>query len=199
MPSAQWAEEEGSMTNLEGRVIRRRQACDPPAGVWDDVAVICELARWLGNGRHFEYDSVEEIFEESGQASAGGPADYSGISHAQIEANDGLFWPCPDPEHPGTPRMFTAGFPRPAGGRGCSPCATRNPTIRRMPNIPCSSPPGATLPNTNRATKRDASPNWRRSLPNRWRKCIPPRPGAVDSLTATPSAQAPAGAKPNSD
>ena len=115
LPSAQWAEEEGTMTNLEGRVIRRRKACDPPAGVRDDIVVICELARRLGRGRHFEYGSVEAIFEELGSASAGGPADYSGIAYAKIEANDGVFWPCPDEAHPGTPRMFTDGFPTPSG------------------------------------------------------------------------------------
>ena len=64
LPSAQWAEEEGTMTNLEGRVIRRRQACEPPDGVRDDAAVICELAGRLGKGTHFTYGSVEEIFEE---------------------------------------------------------------------------------------------------------------------------------------
>ena len=115
LPSAQWAEEEGTMTNLEGRVIRRRKVCEPPAGVMDDVAVICELARRLGSGRHFEYDSAEEIFEELGRASAGGPADYSGVTYARIDANDGVYWPCPDEASPGTPRMFTEGFPTVSG------------------------------------------------------------------------------------
>ena len=32
LPTAQWAEEEGTMTNLEGRVLRRRRALPPPAG-----------------------------------------------------------------------------------------------------------------------------------------------------------------------
>ncbi len=37
LPTAQWAEEEGTMTNLEGRVIRRRRALPPPDGVLDDL------------------------------------------------------------------------------------------------------------------------------------------------------------------
>ena len=115
LPSAQWAEEEGTMTNLEGRVIRRRKACDPPNGVRDDIAVICDLASRLGAGSRFEYGSVEEIFNELGRASAGGPADYSGISYARIDANDGVFWPCPQVGHPGTPRLFADGFPTPSG------------------------------------------------------------------------------------
>ncbi len=127
LPSAQWAEEEGTMTNLEGRVIRRRRACDPPAGVWDDVAVICELARRLGQGRYFQYGNAKEIFEELGRASSGGPADYSGISYAKIAANDGVFWPCPEPDHPGTPRMFAAGFPTASGRARMFPVRHREP------------------------------------------------------------------------
>lgn len=127
LPSAQWAEEEGTMTNLEGRVIRRRQASEPPAGVRDDVAVICQLARRLGKGRHFEYPGVEEIFQELGRASAGGPADYSGITYGKIEANDGVFWPCPDPDHPGTPRLFADGFPTASGRARMFPVRHQEP------------------------------------------------------------------------
>ena len=111
LPAAQWAEEEGTMTNLEGRVIRRRRVTPPPAGVRDDVAVICDLAERLGEGGHFSYGGSEEIFNELGRASAGGPADYAGITYAKIDANDGVFWPCPDDERSGTPRMFMDGFP----------------------------------------------------------------------------------------
>ena len=110
LPSAQWAEEDGTMTNLEGRVIMRKWAFEPPDGIRDDMQVICELAERLGKGEYFSYGSTEEVFKELGRASAGGPADYSGISYAKIEANDGVFWPCPDEGHAGTPRMFTQGF-----------------------------------------------------------------------------------------
>ncbi len=115
LPSAQWAEEEGTMTNLEGRVIRRRRAFAPPAGVQDDVTTICKLAWLLGKGSHFDYADTAEIFAELGRASSGGPADYSGITYDKIETNSGVFWPCPGPDHPGTPRMFTDGFPTASG------------------------------------------------------------------------------------
>src|SRR5207249_4396650 len=49
------------------------------------------------------------------RASAGGPADYSGITYARIDAEDGVFWPCPGPDHPGTPHLFTDRFPTPSG------------------------------------------------------------------------------------
>ena len=115
LPSAQWAEEEGTMTNLEGRVIRRRQATLMPAGVRDDVVVICELAQRLGKGEYFDYDGKADIFDELGRASAGGPADYSGITYDRIDAEAGVFWPCPGVGHTGTPRMFTDGFPTATG------------------------------------------------------------------------------------
>lgn len=127
LPSAQWAEEEGTMTNLEGRVILRRRACDPPRKVRDDIAVLCDLAQRLGAGRHFDYRNVEDIFDELGRASAGGPADYSGISYARIDASDGVFWPCPAPDHPGTPRLFTDGFPTPNGRARMFPVRHESP------------------------------------------------------------------------
>ena len=111
LPAAQWAEESGTMTNLEGRVIRRRRVFAPPDGVRDDIAVICELAQRLGRGEHFRYADPAAIFDELGRASAGGVADYAGISYARIDANAGVFWPCPDAAHPGTPRLFVDSFP----------------------------------------------------------------------------------------
>ena len=119
-PTAQWAEEEGTMTNLEGRVIRRRQALRPPEGVHDDLYLLHGLATRLGRGKHFSTDP-RTVFAELGRASAGGIADYSGISYQRIDAEQGVFWPCPDTtadggdEHPGTPRLFGDGFPTPDG------------------------------------------------------------------------------------
>jgi assimilatory nitrate reductase catalytic subunit len=54
-------------------------------------------------------------FDELRRASAGGVADYSGISYERIEAEDGVFWPCPGSGHPGTPRMFLDRFATPDG------------------------------------------------------------------------------------
>ncbi|PAU47796.1 nitrite reductase [Streptomyces albireticuli] len=114
LPSAQWAEETGTLTNLEGRVLLRRRAVDAPPGVRDDLAVLSGLAGRLGVPKGFPADP-EEVFEELRRASAGGPADYAGISYARIGAEDGVFWPCPDEAHPGTPRMFLDRFATPDG------------------------------------------------------------------------------------
>ena len=114
LPVTQWAEEEGTMTNLEGRVIRRRRAIPPPEGVLDDLTVIARLADLLGRGHLFSADP-REVFEELRRASAGGIADYAGISYERIDAEQGVFWPCPSEHHPGTPRLFADRFPTPDG------------------------------------------------------------------------------------
>jgi assimilatory nitrate reductase catalytic subunit len=114
LPTAQWAEEEGTMTNLEGRVIRRRRALAPPPDVRTDLEMLAALADRLGRGSFFPADP-REVFDELRRASAGGIADYHGITYERIEAGDGIFWPCPDEDHPGTPRLFADGCPTPSG------------------------------------------------------------------------------------
>jgi assimilatory nitrate reductase catalytic subunit len=60
-------------------------------------------------------ETAAEAFAELRRASAGGPADYAGIDWERIDSSDGLFWPCPRPDHPGTPRLFTERFATPDG------------------------------------------------------------------------------------
>ncbi|WP_433800724.1 molybdopterin oxidoreductase family protein [Actinomycetospora sp. CA-084318] len=114
LPSTQWAEEEGTMTNVEGRVLRRRRAATAPEGVRSDLQVLHDLAGRLGRGAHFS-DDPRTVFDELRRASAGGKADYAGITYERIEAERGVFWPCPDEQHPGTPRLFRDRFATPDG------------------------------------------------------------------------------------
>ncbi|NUR67676.1 MAG: molybdopterin oxidoreductase family protein [Streptomyces sp.] len=114
LPVTQWAEETGTTTNLEGRVLLRRQAVTAPEGVRSDLDVLHELADRLGVEKGFPTDP-EEVFEELRRASAGGAADYSGITYRRLAEENGVFWPCPTPEageaeHPGTPRLFLDRF-----------------------------------------------------------------------------------------
>jgi len=111
LPTAQWAEESGTMTNLEGRVILRRKAVAAPGEVRSDLDVMADLAKRLGV-QGFSADP-EEVFDELTRASAGGKADYRGISYARIDAEQGVFWPCPSPSYPATVRMFAQDFPTP--------------------------------------------------------------------------------------
>jgi len=126
LPVAQWAEEDGTMTNLEGRVLRRRRAMAPPDGVWTDLQILKALADRLDAGSFFSA-APGEMFAELRQASAGGVADYAGISYERIEAEDGVFWPCPDPEHAGTPRLFQDRFETEDGRARFYPVEHRGP------------------------------------------------------------------------
>jgi assimilatory nitrate reductase catalytic subunit len=115
-PVTQWAEETGSVTNLEGRVLLRRQAVAPPDGVRSDLDVMGGLAERMGWSGFLTEPA--KIFDELAQASAGGVADYSGLSHERLDETSegaGLHWPCPTPDHPGTPRMFLDAFGTPDG------------------------------------------------------------------------------------
>lgn len=114
LPVTQWAEEEGTMTNLEGRVLRRRRAVDPPAGVRSELEIFAGLAGRLAAPGTWSTEP-REVFDELRRASAGGRADYAGISYARLDAGEALFWPCPDETHPGTPRLFQESFPTPTG------------------------------------------------------------------------------------
>ncbi|MBV8904169.1 MAG: molybdopterin oxidoreductase family protein [Acidobacteriia bacterium] len=114
LPAAQWAEEEGTMTNLEGRVLLRKRAAAPPAGVRTDLEIISTLAERLGFGEFF-CSHPREVFDELRRASSGGAADYYGITYERIAREDGVFWPCPSEDHPGTARLFLDSFATPDG------------------------------------------------------------------------------------
>lgn len=97
------------MTNLEGRILLRRQMVAPHPGVRTDTTILKDLADRLGRGAYFDA-SPRANFEELRRASAGGTADYSGVTWERIAAEDGVFWPCPGEGHPGTPRPFLDRF-----------------------------------------------------------------------------------------
>ncbi|MEV4660737.1 molybdopterin oxidoreductase family protein [Micromonospora echinofusca] len=116
LPTAQWAEEDGTMTNLEGRVLRRRALRTPPPGVRTDLEILADLtARLRGGAGDAAASDPRVVFAELRRASAGGTADYAGVSWERIDAHDGVFWPCPAEDAPDTPRLFADRFATPDG------------------------------------------------------------------------------------
>jgi assimilatory nitrate reductase catalytic subunit len=107
-PVTQWAEETGTMTNLEGRLLLRQQALTPPEGVRSDLDVLQGLAKRLGRDG-FPTDP-ETVFDELRLASSGGISDYYGVTYDRLRAGEALHWPVPNPNHPGTPRLFLDEF-----------------------------------------------------------------------------------------
>ncbi len=102
-------EDEGIVCSAEGRVQKINKAVDPPGDAKSDALIIADLARRLGRGEWFDYGSTRDIYEELRVASKGGLADYYGITWERIERELGVFWPCPDLDHPGTHRLFEDG------------------------------------------------------------------------------------------
>jgi assimilatory nitrate reductase catalytic subunit len=129
LPSAQWAEEDGTMTNLEGRVIRRRRVVVPPRGVRTDLQILSGLARALGSTKGFPA-SARAALGELRAATQGAPADYSGITLARIDRERGVFWPCRAADEPGTPRLFADRFYTPSGRARFHRIESRGPAER---------------------------------------------------------------------
>jgi assimilatory nitrate reductase catalytic subunit len=119
LPGSLQEEDEGTVTTVEGRVIKINKAIDSPGEARQDWRIIQDIARALGRAQGFTFNHPGEIFEELRRASQGGIADYSGISYEKIERQYGVFWPCPSEDHPGTPRLFEPGSWNPvAKGKG---------------------------------------------------------------------------------
>jgi assimilatory nitrate reductase catalytic subunit len=127
LPGSLQEEDEGTVTQVEGRVIKINKAVDCPGEAREDWRILQDLAAALGRPHGFRFDGPRAIFEELRVASKGGVADYSGITWERVEREYGVFWPCPseDPagrpiEHPGTPRLFEPGSWNPVA-KGAGP------------------------------------------------------------------------------
>lgn len=135
LPGSVWAEEEGTITTIEGRVVRIDQAAEPVAKL-SDIDVISALAERLGAGEHFSFGTGREVFDEMRAVSAGGSNDYSGMSWKRIRTDDGLFWPCPSDDHPGTPQLYQQQFFHDDGRARFQPVAALADSTPTDPDYP---------------------------------------------------------------
>jgi formate dehydrogenase major subunit len=108
LPGVCFAEKDGTFANTERRVQRVRKALEPPGQAWDDWKIICEIATRLGYA--MAYDNSRQIMEEISKVTPS----YAGLSYERIE-HEGIHWPCPTPEHPGTPILHREQFTRGKG------------------------------------------------------------------------------------
>jgi anaerobic selenocysteine-containing dehydrogenase len=105
LPAAQWPEKEGVMTNSERTLTYLPRLADPPGEALPDWQILALCARELGFAHAFSYTRAEEVFEEFKRLTAGRMMDISGVSYARLERGP-VQWPCPAPDHPGTPRLY---------------------------------------------------------------------------------------------
>jgi formate dehydrogenase major subunit len=108
LPATCFAEKEGTFSNTERRVQRVRKAVDAPGDCKDDWQVLCEVATRMGYP--MQYDDSRAILAEIAQLTPS----YAGITYERIE-DEGLHWPVPHSEHPGTPILHREQFTRGKG------------------------------------------------------------------------------------
>ena len=108
LPSKCFAEKDGTFTNTERRVQRVREAVDPPGDAKDDWKIICEIAKRMGFD--MAYENSSQIMEEIASVTPS----YAGINYERIDY-EGIHWPCPNTEHPGTPVLHRDQFTRGLG------------------------------------------------------------------------------------
>jgi len=108
LPSACFAEKDGTFSNTERRVQRVHKAVEPPGEAREDWRIICDVATRMGYA--MSYADSRQIMDELRSVTPS----YAGISYERIE-RQGLHWPCPNEEHPGTPILHREQF---TSGRG---------------------------------------------------------------------------------
>jgi predicted molibdopterin-dependent oxidoreductase YjgC len=117
LPSASFAEKDGTFTNSDRRVQRIRQALPLVGEARPDWEIVCEVARRMesllnvAQSAGFDYPNAEAIWEEMRAVTPG----FYGITYERLEREGGVHWPCPSLDHPGTPYLFEHDFPRGKG------------------------------------------------------------------------------------
>ncbi|HZT78742.1 MAG TPA: molybdopterin-dependent oxidoreductase, partial [Gemmataceae bacterium] len=131
LPAAQWGEKDWTSTNSERRVSHSPRLFDPPGEALPDWQIMARFARTLGLPG-FDHASAAEVWDEFIGLTAGRPCDMSGATSARLRTA-GIQWPCPAPDHPGTPRRYLDGrFPTPDGRAVFLPRDHREP--REVPD-----------------------------------------------------------------
>lgn len=110
LPAACFAEKDGVFTNSDRRVQRVRKAVEPPGEARADWEILVALSRACGYPMP-DYSGPADIYAEMAALTD----QFHGISHERIDAEGGLQWPCPAPDHPGTPTLHGDG---PLKGKG---------------------------------------------------------------------------------
>ncbi len=108
LPGASFLEKDGTFTNGERRIQRVRRVLDPPGQARPDWDILCALMAATGWPQRFENPGA--IMDEIARVAP----DFCGVSYARLEG-DGLQWPVPTADHPGTAILHAESFPH---GRG---------------------------------------------------------------------------------
>ncbi len=154
LPAAAWAEKEGTFTSTERRVQWSRRAITPPGEARDALWIIGQVGRRLG--LDLDYRGAEAVLSEINQFV---PL-YGGLTPQRLRGvSDGLFWPCPDSDHPGTPILHAEAFSTPDGRARIVPVRYTPPAEETSAHFPLVLTTGrlAVHYNTGSMTRRSPS------------------------------------------
>jgi formate dehydrogenase alpha subunit len=124
LPAATVAEKGGTITGVDRRVQRTNKAVEPVGDARPDWMIFCDLAKMMGFEEQFNFDSPAQIFEEVRKC----VPQYKGITYERLKDPNGIQWPCPTEDHPGTEVMFVEKFPT-ADGLGHFQVAEYKPPL----------------------------------------------------------------------
>lgn len=130
LPAASAFEKDGSFMNAERRIQRIRAVVPAPGNARADWRIVADIAAAMGYAPAFAFDTPQAIWAEITRVWPGA----AGISYARLEQG-GLQWPCPDPDHPGTPILHRDRF-----------ASSTRATLRRLDFYPASELPDAEFP-----------------------------------------------------
>lgn len=130
LPSAAWAEKDGSYTSMERRVQWIDQAVPPVGEAKEGIWIINEIAGRMG--LDFNYKSATEVLSEINRLV---PA-YGGMTKERISKIGGLRWPCPDERHPGTDILHQERFSTPDGRARVATVENKPPADATSPEYP---------------------------------------------------------------
>jgi len=164
LPAVCYAEKDGTQTNTERRVQRWRKAQDGPGESKYDWQIIAELAAKMGMGDKFPWQNASEVFDEMAALTP----QYCGMNYERIE-KEGLQWPCPTCDHPGTKVLHCETFNgMPEGKSVFAPIEHRPPAEETDAEYPFILTTGATIWHWPSGTMTRRSESLNRDCPTGW-------------------------------
>ena len=163
LPAVCYAEKDGTQTNTERRVQRWKKAQQAPGEAKEDWRIICELGSRMGYEKQFAFESPEAVFNE---VAAVTPS-YHGMSYARLDP-DGLHWPCPTAEHPGTAILHREKFAMPDGLGVFSPIEWKPPAEVPDAEYPFVLTTGRTIWQWHTGTMTRRSRSLEKEAPTGW-------------------------------
>ena len=151
LPAAGWLEQAGTFTNAERRIQLVRPAASPPGEARPDHEIALDVAAALGAG--WGRPTPAQVMDEIARVA---PRLFGGVSHARL-AGDGLQWPCPSPDHPGTRSMHVERFAR--GKARLVPVAFVASPEHAVPGFPYTLVTGRVLEHYNVGSMTRRTPN----------------------------------------